>query len=163
MARQKGFKNPNAGRRKIPLIIEVPPKEIILDQIFYWIDLQATQEEIAGSFRVSVETLNSRIIEHFGMNFSELRKRCEGAGKLSLRRYQFEQAKKNASMAIWLGKQWLGQKDHEEVNKDSPKMEDIELKNRLYAALYEIQQLRIELDALKPKASEELQRSNPQV
>jgi hypothetical protein len=30
---------------------------------------------------------------------------------MSLRRYQFDLAENNATMAIWLGKQWLGQKD----------------------------------------------------
>jgi hypothetical protein len=111
MARKAGFKNPNAGRKKIPLIMEIPPKAIIFEQVVYWINLQATQEEVAGSFRVSVETLNARLEEHFGMNFSELRKRVDGEAKLSLRRFQFKQAEKNATMAIWLGKIWLGQKE----------------------------------------------------
>jgi hypothetical protein len=99
------------GRPKIPMILEIPPKAIVFDQVVYWINLQATQEEVAGSFRVSVETLNARLLEHFGMNFSELRKRADGEAKLSLRRYQFKQAEKSATMAIWLGKQWLGQRD----------------------------------------------------
>lgn len=99
------------GRPRIVSNIQIPEKQIILEQVLYWIDLQATQEEIAGSFRVSVETLDSRLIEAFGMRFSELRKRCSGQAKLALRRYQFEQAKKSATMAIWLGKQWIGQKD----------------------------------------------------
>ena len=29
-------------------------------------------------------------------------------------------SKKNASMAIWLGKQYLGQKDHDEKNSTPP-------------------------------------------
>ena len=33
------------------------------------------------------------------------------AGKSSLRRAQWNLAQKNASMAIWLGKQYLGQRD----------------------------------------------------
>ena len=111
MSRKPGFKNPNAGRKKIPLILEIPPKEIIFEQVIYWINLQATQEEVAGSFRVSVETLNARLEEHFGMNFSELIKRVDGQAKLSLRRFQFKQAEKNPTMAIWLGKIWLGQKE----------------------------------------------------
>lgn len=35
--------------------------------------------------------------------------KCQG--KQSLRRMQYELAKKNATMAIWLGKQYLGQSD----------------------------------------------------
>lgn len=99
------------GRHKIPLITEPQPKQIILEQVLYWLDLQATAEEVAGSFHVSIETLNGRIMDHFGMTFTELRKRCTGQAKLSLRRFQFKQAEKSTAMAIWLGKQWLGQKD----------------------------------------------------
>ena len=36
-------------------------------------------------------------------------------GKISLRRYQWELAKKNATMAIWLGKQFLGQRDNVDI------------------------------------------------
>ena len=81
----------------------VPAKEINLDQV--------TAEEIAGSFRVSVDTLDRRLREAFGMGFAELRKRCNGLHKLSLRRYQFQQAERSATMAIWLGKIWLGQRE----------------------------------------------------
>ena len=89
----------------------VPEKEINLDQVLYWTELQATAEEIAGAFRVSVDTLDRRLREAFGMGFAELRKRCNGLHKLSLRRYQFQQAERNATMAIWLGKIWLGQRE----------------------------------------------------
>jgi hypothetical protein len=34
---------------------------------------------------------------------------------MSLRRYQFDLAKKSAVMAIWLGKQYLGQTEKQEV------------------------------------------------
>ena len=37
------------------------------------------------------------------------------SGKVTLRRYQLRLAEKNAAMAIWLGKQWLGQTDREIV------------------------------------------------
>jgi hypothetical protein len=39
------------------------------------------------------------------------------SGKASLRRMQFIQAKKSAAMAIWLGKQYLGQKDNLDINR----------------------------------------------
>jgi hypothetical protein len=89
----------------------VPEKEINLDQVLYWIELQATAEEVAGAFRVSTDTLDRRLREAFGMGFAELRKRCNGLHKLSLRRYQFQQAQRSATMAIWLGKIWLGQRE----------------------------------------------------
>ena len=88
-----------------------PQKEIDLDQVIYWAQLQATAEEIASSFRVSPDTLDRRLKKHFGMGYAELLKRVGGSAKLSLRRYQFKLAEKNVAMAIWLGKQWLGQKE----------------------------------------------------
>ena len=46
-----------------------------------------------------------------GQVFSDVYKRFSSDGKKSLRRYQFELAEKNPTMAIWLGKNLLGQKD----------------------------------------------------
>lgn len=47
------------------------------------------------------------------MLFSDVYKRLSVKGKISLRRYQFQQAEKNVTMAIWLGKQYLGQTEKE--------------------------------------------------
>jgi hypothetical protein len=109
------------GRPKIPLIVQcnednkLPQKEINFDQVLYWIDLGGTQEEIAGSFRVSVDTLSRRIKEHFDMTFAELKERCSGTAKLAVRRNQFKLSEKNATMSIWLGKLWLGQRDPDKI------------------------------------------------
>lgn len=107
------------GRPRIPLVTpdlaglegKLKPKPINIDEVIYWMNLSATCEEIAGSFYVSVSTLVRRLKEEFGMTFDELKKMCCGAAKLALRRNQFKMSEKNASMAIWLGKNWLGQKD----------------------------------------------------
>lgn len=98
-------------------------REIDMEQVLYWMDLQATCEEIAGAFHVSRHKLVERIKEEFGMNFDQLRDSVTnngGRSKCSLRRYQFDLAKKNASMAIWLGKNWLGQKDTEDKKDQLP-------------------------------------------
>ena len=42
-----------------------------------------------------------------------------GRPKKEMRRYQFALAQKNANMAIWLGKQYLGQSDTPEQKEDS--------------------------------------------
>lgn len=74
--------------------------------------LQCIQTEIASCLKISDDTLRSRAIEHYGMdNYSDIYKRFADSGKCSLRRNQFVLSKKNASMAIWLGKIWLGQRD----------------------------------------------------
>ena len=73
------------------------------------------------------------------MNFSEIFKEKRGLGKISLRRSQWRLAEKSATMAIWLGKQYLGQKDHEEVSVavDKAKEESAKL-DRLIEAIKEI-------------------------
>lgn len=109
---------PRRGRPpKVKEVVETkkkigrPEKPLNMDQVFYWMDLQATAEEIAGSFNISADTLDRRLHREYNAGFAELRKQCTGSAKLSLRRYQFRLAEKNAAMAIWLGKQWLGQTD----------------------------------------------------
>lgn len=67
--------------------------------------------EIAEFFHVDEDTLNTWCKRTYGCTFSEVFKKKCSTGKLSLRRYQFIQAKTNPTMAIWLGKQWLGQTD----------------------------------------------------
>lgn len=73
--------------------------------------LQCTLEEVCGFFDVTDKTLDGWCKRTYGSSFSEVFKQKRGSGKISLRRAQFRLAEKNASMAIWLGKQYLGQKD----------------------------------------------------
>lgn len=67
-----------------------------------------TEEEIASFLNVTVETLHNK--ENYD-TFLECYKNGQKLGKISLRQYQFKMAKTNPSMAIWLGKQHLGQKE----------------------------------------------------
>ena len=126
MARKLTGKPP--GRPKIPLITpdldeddlakKLPPKPIDFEAVLYWMDLGSTAEEIAGAFRVGVRTLDRRLNEKLGMGFGELKKRVCGMAKIQLRKNQFNLTKTNATMGIWLGKQWLGQKDDVNELKD---------------------------------------------
>ena len=86
--------------------------------------LQCTQEEICGWFEVCSDTLESWCKRTYEMNFSEVFKEKRGVGKISLRRSQFRLAKKNANMAIWLGKQYLGQSDRGEYTVAVNRRED---------------------------------------
>lgn len=81
--------------------------------------LMATEEEIAKSMDTTVETLHSKWNKE---TFLECKEKGMAQGKVSLRRYQFAQAEKSPAMAIWLGKQWLGQSDRVTVeNKELEK------------------------------------------
>lgn len=72
-------------------------------------NIQCTQDEIASFIGVSTRTLQR------DEKFMELFNKGRDNGKMSLRRIQWKHAEKSATMAIWLGKQYLGQKDNIEV------------------------------------------------
>ena len=81
--------------------------------------IMATQEEIATFLGCSVDTLQR------DEKFCGIYKKGQETGKMSLRRWQFESAKKgNVTMQVWLGKNYLGQRDkfpdevdYTEINK----------------------------------------------
>ncbi len=88
-----------------------PRKEIDQKQFENLCGLQCTQEEICAWFDVCEDTLNSWCKRTYRKNFSDVFAQKRGKGKISLRRRQWQLAEKSASMAIWLGKQYLDQKD----------------------------------------------------
>jgi len=69
-----------------------------------------TQSEIASIVGVSLSTL-----EH-DKEFLRIHKNGQEVGKASLRRMQYKAAEDgNPTMLIWLGKQYLGQRDKKDV------------------------------------------------
>ena len=70
-----------------------------------------TKEEIAGVFDCSEDTIERWCKRTYGLKFAEVYKRESAKGKTSLRRNQFKLAEKSAAMAIFLGKNYLGQTD----------------------------------------------------
>lgn len=95
--------------------------------------LQCTLEEICGWFGVCSDTLESWCKRTYKMNFSEVFKQKRGVGKISLRRSQWRLAEKNATMAIWLGRQYLGQRDIVEQTIAVDTVKDDELSASLKA------------------------------
>lgn len=73
--------------------------------------IQCTEVEICGVLECSADTLNRWCKRTYKMTFADTYKSKSQVGKASLRRAQWKLAEKNASMAIWLGKQYLGQRD----------------------------------------------------
>ena len=96
-----------------------PRKEIDQKQFENLCGLQCTLEEICGWFDVTDKTLDSWCKRTYNASFSEVFKQKRGNGKISLRRMQWRLAEKNATMAIWLGKQYLDQRDIVEQNTTS--------------------------------------------
>lgn len=80
--------------------------------------IMCTAEECASVLGVSLKTIERRLVEETGATFGEFFKKHADTGKRSLRRAQFELAMEgHATMLIWLGKQWLGQKDISRVEQ----------------------------------------------
>lgn len=89
-----------------------PKKEIDQRQFESLCALQCTKDEICFFFdNIDEKTLTRWCKDTYKMGFSDVFKIKSANGKISLRRYQFELAKKNPSMAIFLGKNYLGQRD----------------------------------------------------
>jgi AraC-like DNA-binding protein len=91
-----------------------PRKEIDEEQFISLCNLQCTLEEIAGFFKCSEDTIERWCKRKFDLNFAEAFKKYSAGGRISLRRAQFKLAEKNAAMAIFLGKNYLGQTDRSE-------------------------------------------------
>lgn len=95
-------KIPTRGRPRYKL------NDLGLEIIEKLASFMCTEEEIASFMGVSVDTLTR---EENAFAFAERIKKGQEKGKASLRSSQFRLAKTNPTMAIWLGKQYLGQKD----------------------------------------------------
>lgn len=92
-----------------------PRKEIDKDNFEKLCGLQCTLDEISGFFNCSYDTIRRFCQRTYGKNFETVYKEHSMVGKISLRRAQMKLAEKSAAMAIFLGKNMLGQKDQLEV------------------------------------------------
>lgn len=96
-----------------------PPKEFDKELFENLCSIMCTEEEICSILKTTDKTLSAWCKRTYGVGFSDAQKRFSARGKVSLRRYQFNLAKKNASMAIFLGKNYLGQRDAVEYEDNS--------------------------------------------
>lgn len=85
------------------------PVQIDLEQLERLCALQCTDEEIAAFFGIATRTIQNRRKQP---KFAEAMERGRGKGRISVRRHQMKLLEAgNATMAVWLGKQLLGQRD----------------------------------------------------
>lgn len=109
-----------------------PRKEIDSEQFEKLCALQCTLTEIANWFQCSEDTIENWCKRTYAdengnpMGFSEAFKVYSVEGKISLRRFQFKQAEKSYAMAIWLGKQWLGQRDQIDMGINAADSKEVE-------------------------------------
>ena len=89
-----------------------PRKEINKTEFEKLCFLQCTEREVCSWFDVSDETLNKWCKENYdGRTCLAVFKEKRENGLISLRRTQFQLAEKSPAMAIFLGKNLLGQTD----------------------------------------------------
>lgn len=95
--------NPKGAGRK--------PKEISKVDFEKLCALQCTQKEICAFFEVDHKTLQKWTRNTYGLKYSLAYEEKRSVGMISLRRAQWRMAEKSAAMAIFLGKNYLGQTD----------------------------------------------------
>jgi hypothetical protein len=112
-----------------------PKKPIELDEVEKLCMLQCTQEELAAFFDVGIATIERRAREK---RFREAMERGYAKGRISVRRKQMQLLDEGSNtMAVWLGKQLLGQKDQHELTgaADGPIELDVSASDELISTL----------------------------
>lgn len=92
-----------------------PRKEIDKKSFEQLCGIQCTKEEICAWFDITDKTLDAWCKRTYHKGFSEVFREKRGVGKISLRRMQWRLAERNPSMAIFLGKNFLDQRDQVSV------------------------------------------------
>ena len=114
-----------------------PRKEINKTEFEKLCFLQCTKQEFCSWFDTTDKTIERWCKETYNMGFSEVFRIKRENGIISLRRTQFQLAEKSPAMAIFLGKNLLGQTDKVEqtVNDVSmPKRITVNFSNEKGAA-----------------------------
>lgn len=138
------------GRKLTGKPVGPPEKPINWEMFEQLCSIQCTQSEMSSFLKVHPNTLSDRVKQNYGEDYSTVYKKYSESGRCSLRRNQFVLSKKNTAMAIWLGKQWLGQKDHDEKNNLPPNDSILSL------LIGEVKTLKDKINASEPKANTEL-------
>lgn len=89
-----------------------PVREFSKTQFEDLCSILCTVQELETIMHADHSVISAWCERTYGESFMDAYKRFSAGGKSSLRRIQFKLAHKSAAMAIWLGKQWLGQKEH---------------------------------------------------
>ena len=103
-----------------------PKKNIDKTEFEKLCGLQCTITEMCAFFDVDDKTLSKWCKDTYGMSFSEIFAIKRGIGQISLRRNQFRLAEKNAAMAIWLGKQYLDQREPGVASMDEDDLDTVQ-------------------------------------
>lgn len=107
---------PKKERKKVGRKIALIEDDNTLKRIKALANIQCSQAEAAGAMLVTESTFHLFLKRN--IKAQEAWQLGRDEGKASLRRIQWKQAARSTTMAIWLGKQWLGQKDKTLIGGD---------------------------------------------
>lgn len=105
--------------------MSMPKKKINQKQFEQLCQIQCTKDEICSVLDVSEKTLNNWCKDTYGETFSLVFRQKRQGGCASLRAKQWKLASKSPAMAIFLGKQFLGQTDKVETHFDASEVNAI--------------------------------------
>ena len=103
-----------------------PRKEINEENFERLCQMQCDKGEILHFFDdISEDTMSRWCKRTYGQTFAVAHTRFSAGGKISLRHYQFQLSKTNASMARWLGIQYLNQSEQPVPDGDTEALQAI--------------------------------------
>lgn len=110
-----------------------PKIDFDIEQFEELCKIQCTEIEIAACLKMSVDTLERRIGEVYGLTFAEVYNQKREGGKSSLRRAQWKSAidGNNTALQIFLGKNMLGQADKQEIDANVSGKIDVNFEGKL--------------------------------
>lgn len=96
-----------------------PLKHIDWDKVDVMLEAHCPGTEIAAYFAMHYQTFYDRVVKEKGMSFTEYQQQKQSKGKNNLRLAQYKKGLKGENqMLIWLGKNWLGQRDEPRQDKE---------------------------------------------
>jgi AraC-like DNA-binding protein len=125
--KKPGVKYENDGRPKLPFNFEL---------FRSLCEIHCTLKEIAGTMKVSEDTVQRRCKEQYGRNFEEVWEEFNAPGRVSLRRIQLKHAEKSPGMAIFLGKVYLKQREETDP-RQLPSEEEVDEQDDAIIARFE--------------------------
>lgn len=97
-----------------------PEADIDFEQLDNFLRAQCNGTDIASYFGVHPNTLYRQVEAKYNCNFSEYSRQKKAEGKELLRAKQFSTAMQgDKTMLIWLGKQYLDQREKSDVTTDN--------------------------------------------
>ena len=90
-----------------------PSATVLTKEAFeFGLSIHATMNDITGYFHISKSTLQRWVKQNYnGATFEQKAVELRGFGNVSLLRHLFILSQKNAAVAIFLAKNWLGMSD----------------------------------------------------